>query len=174
MLKRNHFLTGATFLLAASAVTYATAPEIIDKFAPETSQKILFCASFLATTSLPDIDKKMGFIQHRTLTHSLLFLAILFMAFINLPYLNGITLACFHHILIDSISDQGVPWLWPFSRTITYSSGASVVAGHFLKLYRTGEISEFIFAILIVILNLLISGYFIFQSMPNLRYLLPF
>jgi inner membrane protein len=65
--------------------------------------------------TLPDIDYVIG-IQHRTITHSLLFIAIvclLVWRFKGKRTAYALLLGFASHLMLDTITPMGVPLLWP-------------------------------------------------------------
>ena len=161
MEKGNHLLTGATFLAAAGAIAYTQAPHELNQYLPEITDKAVFCISFLATTPLPDIDQKIRYLEHRTLTHCLLFLVpFIYLGTLYTPLL-GMAFGVFHHLLIDNLSNQGVPWLWPLQKFIRYPDGKKVVNGHHLRLYRSKSPAETMWAIIISLFNIAVCAMFL-------------
>lgn len=94
-----------------------------------------FYSSVLVGSLLPDIDHTKSFLGrrlllfskpinklfgHRTLTHSLLTLGVLFyasfLAWDFTPYSVGLFTGCLSHILLDSTTSKGIAALYPISR----------------------------------------------------------
>lgn len=118
-------------------------------------------------TLMPDIDEPQSFIGrrtaagvshlmniifgHRGMTHTIcattlvFFIGILISKWGLLPYYSttAFTLGYFLHILADSFSKSGVPWLLPFSKK-KYKSGFGVMY------YTTGSIVEHLIFICMV------------------------
>ena len=161
MEKGNHFLTGITFLAAAGAVAYTSYQPELNQYLPTIADKAVFAASFVVSTSLPDIDQKIKGIPHRTITHSVWFLIPLILLGLAYNPLFGIFLAALHHIIIDSFSSQGVALLYPFQGYLKYDNGKSVKRGYHIKLYKNREASEYICAILISMVNSAIALMFL-------------
>lgn len=70
-------------------------------------------------STAPDWDYYIG-IQHRTFTHSLLAMVLsssLIWYFINIEYALIWLLCYLSHLLIDSLTVMGVPFLYPFIKT---------------------------------------------------------
>lgn len=173
MEKGNHITTATTCLVAAGAIIYSQSPEIISQNLPTVTDKVIFCASFLVGTTLPDIDQKIKYIKHRTFTHSFLFLIMLLLPGIFYRPLLGLFFASFHHILIDSFSAQGVAFFWPFQGYIRYDNGKSIKSGYHIKLYKAKSTAESILAVIICLFNLAIAVSFLSQSLSGFNFSLP-
>jgi inner membrane protein len=80
----------------------------VDKENTKLGSKIKFIARF--------INKKVG---HRTLTHSLFFITVLFYSSIIAFGINivstGLMVGCVLHIFFDMMTPSGVPLAYPFS-----------------------------------------------------------
>lgn len=101
-------------------------------------------------TLLPDVDSQGSIlgrvvylpIRHRTWTHSIWPLLVLFALSFAWIGFFWIALGMFFHLLMDSVSRQGVCWFYPISKYRYYSGGAAVKVKHLLKFYRTGSKME--------------------------------
>lgn len=128
-------------------------------------------ACFLFVGSiLPDIDSPnsllgrylyLNFFKHRGWLHTIWFILPFFLCGLRFLPLLWLSLGMFLHLFWDNLSYGGICFFRP--NYITYSSGAMVKRGHFLKLYRVGDISETIIVSLIVILTIVIV-YFGFKN----------
>lgn len=94
----------------------------------------------------PDWDLYLG-IKHRTITHSLLFLAISTIGIglfsINMAIMWGIAYAL--HLFADSFTKMGVPFLYPFKKKrygakLIYASGAEDLFILLVAIYLISEI----------------------------------
>lgn len=103
---------------------------------PETA--LLTGAVMLWLAMLPDIDHRLPVIEHRGLTHSLLFAVLIGGLFalagvvlegafsvagvslITFGFLLGF-LTVFAHLLGDTLTYAGVNYLWPLQRTFSFS-----------------------------------------------------
>ena len=135
---------------------------------------MLFICAFLffIGSVLPDIDsEKSAFgkyarlpVKHRTFTHSVFFITpfLILGIFLWRPLL-WLSFGMISHLFCDSFSKAGVCWFWPLSGYKNYDSGAFVKKGYHLKLYGTGEWSEYLWvAVSVVIaLFLIIKAYII-------------
>lgn len=99
MMKRTHIAVGVAIAV----------PIILKLDLPKLS------ALAIIATIVPDWDFYMG-IEHRTLTHSLLALLVttipIYLFDSSLGFIWG--LCYFSHILLDSMTIMGVPFLYPF------------------------------------------------------------
>lgn len=111
----------------------------------------------MAASLLPDIDepnsiisRKLPFISffvslfgHRKLTHSLLglflFSAPLFIFARQYFLIGGV--AYLTHLVLDSLTPMGVPWLFPFGRNYSFSLGG------------TGGIAEGVYIVLLFVVG---------------------
>jgi hypothetical protein len=108
---------------------------------------------------LPDIDSKKSLlgrfihvpVKHRTFTHSMFFALPFIIGGIFFRPLLWLAFGMLTHFFCDSWSRAGVCWFWPFSQYVSYEGGAFVKKGHFLKLYRTGEWSEYFWVIVSIV-----------------------
>lgn len=107
---------------------------------------------FYVGTLLPDIDSERSLLgrhlhlpfEHRTWTHAIWFPLVFFITGFVFPSMWWLTLGYVLHLFWDALSRGGVCWFYPFSRYISYDSGAKVKAHHRLKLYRVGSMSEYV------------------------------
>lgn len=78
---------------------------------------------------LPDIDLALG-IEHRTITHSLLALlavALVCWRFVPAPAGGLFVFGYASHLVLDSLTPRGVPWLYPLKwrlRTLNITTGS--------------------------------------------------
>jgi membrane-bound metal-dependent hydrolase len=131
---------------------------------------IIFCwsaiifAGYLFGSLLPDIDSKTSIIgrkihlpfEHRTWTHSIWAIILLFILSIFFVLIRPILIGYIMHMLEDTPSACGICWLYPFHKYIEYESGAKVARGHKFKLYRTSDMSESIFVFGIIAIFVII------------------
>jgi len=119
--------------------------------------KIVFVAILLIASALPDIDSyksKLGkkikpisfliniFLGHRGIFHSPFFLILtsMLIAIINQEIASAFFIGYLSHLILDSLTPEGVMFLYPFSKKRTKGS------------IRTGSLFENIFFILLLIL----------------------
>ena len=119
--KRNHALSGillAEGSLALISPSLLTLPGLNYVFQNDVSTVFYVVAGSIIGAVFPDIDLRIPFLEHRTLTHWFI------------PYLAGLIAAYFYdyylalffcigalvHILLDSLSLMGVPIWTPFGR----------------------------------------------------------
>lgn len=123
---------------------------------------------FLLGTLLPDIDSRKSIlgkvaylpIRHRTWTHSI-WPVVVFMALgVLWPGFFWLGLGYLTHLFMDCLSRQGICWFYPISGYRYYPGGASVKKGKKFWLYRTGQRSEHVTALVYMI----ICGAFILLS----------
>ena len=83
----------------------------------------------------PDFDIKLG-IKHRTITHSFLMLGITTFIISILDPTIGFAwfLNYLSHLLADSLTVMGVPFLYPFKKK-----------RYGLKIFKTGNLGDYIF-----------------------------
>lgn len=83
----------------------------------------------------PDFDIKLG-IRHRTITHSFLMLGITTFIISILDPTIGFAwfLNYLSHLLADSLTVMGVPFLYPFKKK-----------RYGLKIFKTGDLGDYIF-----------------------------
>lgn len=114
---------------------------------------------FMVGSLLPDVDSPNSMlgrkfhlpIGHRTWTHSVWFFVPLVVASIFLPILSYLTVGYGLHLFMDAFSRCGVAFFYPFSKYLTYPSGAMVKKNHHLKLYRTKHWTELLTVAVLVI-----------------------
>lgn len=125
---------------------------------------VLSVLLFFLGVLLPDIDSQGSIlgkiiyipIRHRTWTHTIwvvfLFLGLSFLW----PGFFWIAAGVVCHLIIDSVSNQGVCWFYPISKYRYYPGGAAVKKKHVLKFYRTGSKMESVVCGIYVVLGILI------------------
>ena len=122
----------------------------------------LLCASlFVIGSLLPDIDQEKSTIgkiihipvRHRTWTHTIWVVLVLAAFSAVLPCIFWLTFGYVLHIFYDSLSKGGICWFYPLSQYKTWTSGAQVKKNHKFYLYRTGETSELITTMLVVLMG---------------------
>ena len=121
---------------------------------------------FLIGSLLPDIDNKNSTLgkyfhlplKHRGFTHQIypILLISLSALFFNKAFAY-LALGYFIHLFLDSFSTAGICWFK--DNFIRYSSGAFVKKNHKLKLYRAGDVSEYVVDTVIVILSFVFVFY---------------
>lgn len=119
--------------------------------------KIVFVAILLIASALPDIDSyksKLGkkikpisfliniFLGHRGIFHSPFFLILtsMLIAIINQEIASAFFIGYLSHLILDSLTPEGVMFFYPFSKKRTKGP------------IRTGSLFENIFFILLLIL----------------------
>lgn len=117
---------------------------------------------YLIGSLLPDIDSKSSIlgryfhlpIGHRTWTHTIWAIIILFVVSIFIIPFRPVLIGFIMHVIEDYPSGCGICLTYPFHKYIEYESGARVADGHKFKLYNTSDVSEkrFVFIILAVLL----------------------
>lgn len=118
---------------------------------------------FLLGSLLPDIDTKKSTIgryvhiplRHRTWTHAVWIPALMFLIGLRISVVMWLSLGYFGHLFWDSLSKGGICWFYPFQRYIEYESGAFVARGHWVKLYRSGDVREYVIVGLMTVLMVL-------------------
>lgn len=124
---------------------------------------------FYLGTLLPDIDtgestirkilhiqnKKVNEKWHRTWTHSVWPLLLLGVLMWQVSIFFWLFFGYLTHLIWDSVSAMGICWLYPFQKYLVYPSGARVVKGHKVKLYKTSELSEIWTVVFVVVVGLL-------------------
>lgn len=115
MLKRTHLIIGVAI----------TAPLII--YNP-------ISVFGLIGSYAPDFDIKLG-IKHRTLTHSFFMLGVSTLVISTLDSTIGFAwfLNYLSHLLADSLTIMGVPFLYPFKKK-----------RYGLKIFKTGSLGDYI------------------------------
>ena len=148
---------------------------------------------------LPDIDltlrKNWGVkIRHRTFTHSiwamLLFVFITYILFRNLFLVLGLIIGYLSHLLVDSLTKNGIYWLWPIGderqppHIEKYHLKGPIITGDnaietffqstlfaitgFLFFAKTAEINIFSLEGVIVLAVLLYAGYIIMKRIDHM------
>lgn len=120
---------------------------------------ILLFAAMLFGSLLPDIDSKTSMlgkyiyipVEHRTWTHTIWAVGILFMLGRVHAVFGAICVGYFLHLLVDSISAAGICWFYPFQTYRRYNNGAFVAKNHKVKLYYAGKLSEKVLVVLILV-----------------------
>lgn len=138
-------------------------------FAQQTLVFLFFSSLFFwFGTLLPDIDSKSSILgshlhlplKHRTWTHSVWALLLVFLVSLAHPWFRLMPLGFALHLLGDAFSASGLCFFYPFQRYIAYDSGAFVAPGHTWKLYHAGKQSEAHFVLLVSIPLLVVIAYF--------------
>lgn len=121
---------------------------------------LLYLGAYFIGTLLPDIDNPNSLlgrfihlpIEHRTWIHAIyLYLIPAVLGWLVHPAFSWLFFGVFVHLFWDSFSAAGNCWLYKLvSDYREYPGGAKVKKGHKLKLYRTGEWSEYLLVFLIV------------------------
>lgn len=119
---------------------------------------------FLLGTLLPDIDSKTSMlgrlvhipVGHRTWTHTIWVCALLFLPCIWQKIFIWLFLGYVLHLFWDSFSKAGVCWFYPISQYRSYGN-AKVKRLHILRLYRTGNTSEFVIVAMLIVVTILIT-----------------
>lgn len=177
MLGRDHLIanTASLAILSTGMATLAEQPVVspLGALAPATTAVIsaftqyggidpfavtgLGLVFFYIGTLLPDIDSEHSMLgrhihlpmEHRTWTHAVWLPLIFTVAGFAFPPLWWAALGYVLHLFWDSLSRGGVCWFYPISRYVSYSGGAKVKRGHWLKLYSVGGVSEYILTAII-------------------------
>lgn len=107
---------------------------------------------FLLGCILPDADHEFSPVgkvfhvpvAHRTWLHSIWFLLLFAIPGVVfgtwLKCLVWLAIGCFMHMFYDMFSASGIHWLYPYKKK-----------RHFLKLYHTGDPSEYVFVTLVTL-----------------------
>lgn len=148
---------------------------IINFLIPNTTSTVFLCLWWLGIillfylgTLLPDCDTEKSIIgrvfyipvEHRTWTHAVWFPLIIFVCSIWVPVLFYLGMGYLLHLLWDNLSVGGVCFLYPISKYKHYgNTGAKIKRGHWLRLYRTGKVSEGIIIGILITLTVAISVY---------------
>ena len=114
---------------------------------------------FIFGVLLPDIDSRRSIlgkfmylpIKHRTWTHSI-WPPLVFMA-LGLLWLGFFWLGFGYmvHLVFDSMSRQGICWFYPISGYRYYPGGAAIKHKKRIWLYRTGQKSEHVVALVYLV-----------------------
>lgn len=151
MLGKTHAVGGVSLGIAVYSVTHV--PVCLP----------VYIGSCIIGALLPDIDHPNSLIgkyiiivpqlinikwAHRTITHSLLFLTLVYVVLslltANYSVLTGITIGTLSHLVLDSLTVTGVPWLYPFNKQ----------KFRLLKI-KTGSYNEFAVGFLCVVMALI-------------------
>lgn len=111
---------------------------------------------FLLGCELPDVDHQYSPIgkivhipvAHRTWTHSLWFVLLLGVPGIWFRPMAWLAAGCLTHLFYDMFSMSGIHWLYPYRKK-----------RHVLKLYHTGDLSEYVVGTIVVLASLALTGY---------------
>lgn len=192
MLGKNHIITNVCSLVCLSDVL-ALESNYVGHFAPQvhaiTNQfthyylnpqinmpmilfKSICILLFLLGTLLPDTDSPNSIlgkfiyvpVEHRTWTHSIWPVIVLFGVSIFIHILFWVGLGYLLHLLWDSLSNGGICYFYPISKYKGYGNGAKVKQKHIFKLYKVGSISEYILVGLVVVFTV----YFTFKYNPHI------
>lgn len=173
MTGKSHLITGVCALEHAyvagvlidrvDMVQLTAAKETVQSYLgvmePSAAVMVPFMGAYFLGVLLPDIDKPKSIlgrlfhipVEHRTWTHAIylyLFFAVLGQF---QPVFGWLALGAFVHLFWDSLSACGNCWFYKiFSNYRKYPGGAKVKKGHKLKLYRTGEWSEYLLLFAVV------------------------
>lgn len=141
---------------------------ITPDFTPGILSYTLCVLFYYLGTLLPDADSPNSMIgryfhipiKHRTWLHAIYIpvACIIGGIFFSKP-LFWLGFGYYLHLFWDAPSYMGVCFLYPFSQYIEYPSGAKVKKRHKLKLYRYGDISEYIFVFVFFLLLIAYSSY---------------
>ena len=120
---------------------------------------------FLIGSILPDIDSEKSMIskllhfhlpfEHRTWTHSIWAVALLIICSLAFRPFVFMLAGYVMHLFWDAFSSAGVCFFYPIDKYRSYGNGAKVKKGHKLKLYHTGQASEYILLGIIMTLTVL-------------------
>lgn len=170
MTGKSHLLTSVGSAVVGTNILLATVAYAPEKISTIANKVLHFLAGtdsglpiavyagisivyFLFASVLPDIDKDTSMvskllhfhlkIEHHTWTHTLwaLLLIVPLIAFRPFVFLF---LGYFCHLFWDSFSACGNAWLYPITKYRRYGENAKVKNGHKLKLYYTGQASEYV------------------------------
>ena len=142
---------------------------------------LLLCVAGLLVGSLfPDIDNKKSFLgryfrfpgEHRGWTHTVWVCLVLFPMIFVFSVSFWFWLGYLLHLCVDSVSAGGICWFYPITKYRVYKSGAKVAKNHHIKLYRTGQLSEWWFMAFLILCSLALVVYFgFFQNGWHVLYL---
>lgn len=164
MTGKSHMIAGANI----GIITILTIPAIT------TSGAFIIVSGCILGSILPDIDSSHSIVNkpikpvghiinklfgHRTIFHSLLFLALIYFLIyvlnekgiitsINQNLLFGILLGVLSHFIMDFVTIQGIPLFYPFSRK-RYS----------LKLFKSGMKYEILFVYIFSLVLFVVQYY---------------
>lgn len=188
MVGKNHIIAATSSLIAAGSILeYArghidseciaevVSPmvESVEKFIfdvpklPFALVCILNLIFYYIGTLMPDIDNENSTIgrfihipiEHRTWTHTIWVVLIFAVIGIWVRPVFWFAMGYFVHLFWDSFSACGVCWCYPITKYVSYSSGAKVKKGHFLKLYWAGKTSETVVTVVITVLTVLLLAF---------------
>ena len=120
---------------------------------------------FFIGTLLPDIDNGSSLfgrkvrlpVRHRTWTHSLYPVIVFGILSIWWRPIGWLAFGYLGHLFWDSLSAMGVCWFYPLPGYESYGN-AQVKRGHWLKLYKAGEITEYVWVVIGVIVAVCLSA----------------
>ena len=173
-------LAGAALLTGTEPHLYAYPVAVVAAWLPDVDNPRSRLGNGLSRTKSPLLDTltrplswmlrtvSFGLVRtvgHRTLTHSLLGAALLFLLLRLIPGSHPGLLTAFmagytSHIVADALNTRGVPLLWPLGRPFKLLPGG----------VRSGGAAEFAVAFVAVLL----TGYALFLVYPALREALGF
>ena len=170
MIGRNHIIVNTAALAPVGLYAYKHT-ELLDTL-PENiyirsgiSLSLLYV--YIKASKAPDLDlKPWRPFSHRTYLHSIWPLVPLaYLIYINYNiylsiYLGVFALGYFLHLFFDSFSNMGIDFIYPIIGYKGYGYSKVLRIPH-LGLYRTGEMSEYIFS-LVWVLIFLVLGYYIY------------
>lgn len=124
---------------------------------------------FILGSLFPDTDSKKSIIgryihipvRHRTWTHSIWVVLILGVISIVVRPMFWFTLGYFLHLFWDSLSKGGICWFYPISNYIKYDSGAQIKKKHIFRLYKTGNVSEYVLVSVITAVAVGLTSYIV-------------
>lgn len=129
---------------------------------PSVKGMCIYMAAYLIGNLLPDIDNPdstLGrFIHipvgHRTWLHAIYLYLLVAVIGMDFPVFAWMVLGVVVHLFWDSFSVCGNCWFYKMlSDYRVYPDGAKIKKGHKLKLYRTGEWSEYLLVAIIVMVS---------------------
>jgi inner membrane protein len=113
---------------------------------------------------LPDIDmpySELGkilfpiarplyrYFGHRNITHSIIFMTLVLGPMLLTGYFFMAFLAYVLHLIADSLTYTGIPWLWPFNKNFNFLGGPII----------TGKWTDFLICIICIAVFLFIEFY---------------
>lgn len=128
---------------------------------------------FMIGSLLPDCDVKTSIagrmlyipVEHRTWTHTIWFVIAFGIMAISARCFFWLACGCLLHIFYDSLSKSGICWFYPVSTYKNWTSGARVKKNHTIYLYRTGQMSETILVIFVVLVGIMMLMYSVWLKM---------
>ncbi len=128
---------------------------------------------FMIGSLLPDCDVKTSIagrmlyipVEHRTWTHTVWFVAGFGIMAVGARCFFWLAYGCFLHIFYDSLSKSGICWFYPISVYKKWTSGSRVKKNHTIYLYRTGQMSETILVIFVVLVSIMMLMYSVWLKM---------